>query len=441
MLWTIFEVSVNLFQSLLILYFIKSRIHIVKSHPWADALCVSCCTLYLSIQLFIDLQIDDSVIMIIPLLYAIFVSEDRWYICVFWVVMLLVIFTSTVGMTSQIIMSLFEARMNELMQPNFLRLCFVIATNLVLFGVIYAASKLKRDHLYLSWTAFLSFLMIAISILIAEETLYHLQQLSIGSSATYNVGYASLLACSVFSILLFHFMTESSEREYEYKSEMLMSAATAQHQQEFSRMYNDFVSRQHDFKHQLETLEGLIRENNNQVASDYLTSYKSQLSDARPFMTGSEAVDALLTAKLFTMKEHDIVFKFTPYPLNELPLSTPDFCSIVGNLLDNSIEGCLRVADRTDPQTISLTFARTYDTFHVFCENPCDSKTLHHRKDTWRTSKRDNAGIHGLGIPSIKRIVNKADGYCAFFEQDGVFYAEMTIPYPIQYQNSSFVNR
>lgn len=148
-------------------------------------------------------------------------------------------------------------------------------------------------------------------------------------------------------------------------------------------------------------------------------------------MTGSTAVDALLMAKSLTMKRNQLLFLYTPYPLNELPVREPDFCTIVGNLLDNAIEGCLRIPEPDGPLTIHLTFSRSWDMFYIYCTNPCNTATIQMKSGRWISSKEreGQAGIHAIGIRSIEHIVKAAEGRCAFTIKDDIFSAKVVIPY------------
>ena len=146
--------------------------------------------------------------------------------------------------------------------------------------------------------------------------------------------------------------------------EVSINSAALRHQEEFKVMYQDFITRQHDYKHTLQTLEMLIKQNNIREASNFLIEH-TEKEEVRPFITGSLSVDALLTAKQLTMTKYGITLHFTTCPLNVLPLPTPDFCTLLGNVLDNSIEGIQRITDPTIPRVISLTLSRTYQMFHI----------------------------------------------------------------------------
>lgn len=436
MIWAAIEITVNIFQSFLVLFFTKRHLHIKKQSWLADCSCIACCTLFYSLYLIVDVPLNDNWIFIIPFIYSLRVSSDQWPLSLFWMIVLALLFSTTIGAAFPIFAGVFDVHPSLLMMPGGLRLAFLLFANSILFCVIYLASKLQCDSIYMSWPSMLTILLISVAILIVEECLYGLQSCSDTPSFLYCVAYAGLLSCTVLSILLFRFLSESSSREHEYKSEISTYTLTQKHHSEFTTVYSDFVSREHDFKHHLETIERLIKQSNCEAASSYLASYQSTLPDPRLFITGCIEVDALLTAKYYTMKAHQISFHFTPHPLHSLPISSADFCSIVGNLLDNAIEGLLRIPSPSSSLTISLTFARTYDVFHIMCENACNPNTIQKRRNQWISSKIAECipGSHGIGISSIERIVNKAEGYCRFYVQDNIFSAELIIPYPAHNQ-------
>lgn len=430
MLWNLFEISINAYESFLMIYFLKSRLHIKEDSHLADILCLLSCTVFYSLYLFFSVPINDLVVFIFPLIYVYVMATDHFGLSLFWISILSILFVSTICVSTHIFSTIFSHQLPLLSTPGLYRAIYIITSNLILSIVIFSASKIRKDIFGLSWSVMFVFLFMSLSILISEECLYQLQIRTHFNSYIFSIGYLGLLICSILSILLFHFMAESTNQENQYKTELNAIRLSQKYQEEFTSIYNDFMIKEHDFKHQLETLKALISENNNTEAQNYLNSYTSQLQNIRPFMTGCLAVDALLTSKALTMKSKNIDFKFTPYPLNSLPLSAPDFCSVVGNLLDNAIEGTQRVRSSDSP-FISLAFARTYDVFHIVCKNTCNPKTIRFVNHSWLSSKTNDSHseIHGVGIHSIERIINNAQGYSSFSVDGCTFVAELTIPF------------
>ena len=430
MIWISFEILINVFESWLILYFIKNNLHIRPKSILGDLLCIGSCTAFYSSFLIWKLPKVDGLIFIFPFLYSLYYSRKDWQNAIFWIIHLAILFNSTAGMTTHLFTLIFTPSI--LVAYGLPRLLFIIFSNTILALVILSASKLNQDNQRLSWPSLLSFLAVSIYILIAEECLYSLQQSGVGKSSTYAFAYTALLFCSWLCILLFRFLTESSTREQQYKMEVSINSAALRHQEEFKVMYQDFITRQHDYKHTLQTLEMLIKQNNIREASNFLIEH-TEKEEVRPFITGSLSVDALLTAKQLTMTKYGITLHFTTCPLNVLPLPTPDFCTLLGNVLDNSIEGIQRITDPTIPRVISLTLSRTYQMFHIICKNYCNPETLHYTNGLWISSKNDNALFrsHGYGISNIQNIVDSYEGHSRFTCTDNnIFCVEVTLSLP-----------
>lgn len=441
MIWTLFEILINIFEGYLILYYTKSKITICRRSFCLDTACVLCCAGFFSLFLFFDMPSVDMLVFIIPLSYSLLISKDRWFLPLFWIINLAVLFNSTIGMCSHLFSSVFSSNLERLLVPGALRFAYVIITNAILFLVIFSASQIKHSYFKLSLPLLISFFLISVCILVTEECLYLLQQSSQYCDKTlyFNISYVCLLWCSLLSILLFHFQTESLAREHRYKTEASMAAMTQQHIREFKQMYDDFNTYRHDFKHHLETLESLIACNNTLEAREYLANYHLELATSdKYFLTGNIYVDALLTAKYLTMRTHGIRFHFKSYPLGSIPIPHTEFCSILGNLLDNAIEGILRINAPAVPQTVTLSFARSHQNFHIICENPCNPQTIKRNKEGWFSSKsKQIESVHnGFGIRSIQRLIDKAEGHCSFSLENNTFRVEITIPYPLQYCES-----
>ena len=430
-MFTLFEILINLFEAWLILTFIKSKIYIPKENHMVYLIFIAVCTSFYSLSL-LNIEINEIIIIIFPVLYALIMSSDKWYVSVFWSIILMILFSSTASLYTHAFSLLFSVEISALMEPHFLRIIFLITSNAVLYCIIHSASKLCNNTMTLSWPALLTFLAVSIGILIAEECFYRLQQTVGGEASVYILGNTCLLVCSMLTIHLFHFLSESSARESQYKFEIGLYISTLNHQEEFKRIYEGLIQLRHDFRHHLDALNILITQNATQEAQAYLSSYRAEFDKSDLFTTGCTMADALLTAKRMTMKAHGIRFDFTSCPLNVLPLEPPKFCAVVGNLLDNAIEGTLRVKHPDASPVISLTLSRVHNVFRIVCENPCNPQSVKQEKGIWRSSKRRSSysDFHGIGISSIRRIIGEANGNCFFTTHGPLFHADLTIPFP-----------
>lgn len=432
-MWTAFELLINLFQALLLLLFMKGRLHISHRHRVQDALCILAAAAYLSAYLFYPIPIADTYVFLIPLIYALMAADDPWYVSAFWAAVLAVLFLSITSLSIHIFMTIPGIPYEELMVTGGGRLLFVLSTNALLALMVYAMSKLKKDYSTPYWPVLSLFLAAIVSLFVVEESLYALQmQLSEAEdTAQFFLAYTGLLLCVMLVILLFQIMSKSLERENRHRAEIKALLQAKQYQRELERMYNSLRIERHDFKQHRQAMERLLRRGGPEEAEIYLSSYRQILNPDEAFLTGSAVVDALLYAKSLTMKRHGLGFDYSPYSLDRLPIGEPDFCVLLGNLLDNAIEGALRLAPADSPLQISLSFSRSWDMFYIYCSNPCNEQTIHRNKGVWRSSKEAEGvpGLHAIGIRSMEHIVDRAEGRCSFVVDSGMFKAAIALPY------------
>ena len=433
-MWTAFEIAVNLFQAILLLAFMQSRLHITRKHKIHDVALVTSCTIYLSSYLFFHMPLPDTLAFTFPFIYALAVADDPWYVSAFWSAVLALLFVSIITLFYHVFLSIPKLTYDELMMTGWGRLAFVLFTNILLTVMVYAMSKLKKNYTAPHWPVLALLLASITALWIVANSLYTIQIRLEAAEDTgpFFLSYIGLLLCIMFFILLFQIMGKSFEREQQYQAEGRALDQAKQYQQELERMYKDLRVKKHDFKHHYQAMEAMVLQGKAEEANNYLTAYQQIIDKDDFFLTGSTAVDSLLYAKSLTMKQQGIVFRYSPYSLDRLPISETDFCAVIGNLLDNAIEGTLRVSNTASPMSIILTFSRSWDMFYIYCVNPCNEQTIHQEKGIWRSSKNSpgNSKTQAIGIRNMERIVQAYQGRSAFTADNGVFSAKIVLPYP-----------
>ena len=323
------------------------------------------------------------------------------------------------------------------MVPGRLRALYMLSSNLIMFLTVYTASKIRFARTTLTWPVMLA-LLVFVGVTMAVEELVFYLQIGLSEAADnrfFFYLYLLIHLLTLAALALFHLLSQSAEREAAYLSEINTLTMTRKHQQELEQLHTKLHIQLHDFRHHMQTLEGLVNAAENQEAQIYLQAYREGTAENDLFLTGNSAADAILTAKQLTMKSLGIRFEYTGYPLNELPMPQPDFCAMIGNVLDNAIESIARMNDETSPKTIRFTLSRSWDMFYVYCQNPCDPHTLKRRKGQWITSKSSKTSQHGLGLHNVQRIAERVGGRCVFEYQENKFLTKIVIP------KSSDINR
>lgn len=432
MRWTVFEIAINFVQGFLVCFYTKKCFLHCRNHFIADGALIFSFTAYLTIYLFHpSFFLSQQFVFIFPLIYALVFSSEPKFSVLYWLIVLSLIF-NLISVLTYPVFDLIPAVFHFAFPSHrFERILCILSTNVLLFLVLKLIIRLKKKCSFPKPSAYAIFIFTLSVVYIVEEALYSLyNQYGSQSALPFFVAYIGLLFCVILLIFLFHTVSNDIERENRYQAEISLLTLSKQHQRELSQMYEDLTTRQHDYKQHLQMLRELVSNDKNSTAQKYLNSVISGNPDDEMIVTGSPEMDALLTAKRRIMRERGIEFVYVPYPLASLPIHVSDFCSIVGNLLDNAIEGVARIQPAPASPSIRLAFSRSWDMFYIYCENPCNPSTIIKEKDHFVSSKQKNEpGIHGIGLHSINAIADRDEGRVEFYIENNIFYAKVVLPY------------
>lgn len=102
-----------------------------------------------------------------------------------------------------------------------------------------------------------------------------------------------------------------------------------------------------------------------------------------------------------------------------------DLCIILGNALDNAIEGCMR-SIKAEERYIDLIVHLDRKNLIILVRNSFDGKILKTKNGHLITTKNDNNN-HGLGIDSIKRTTNKYHGTVIIDTENNCFKLKIVL--------------
>lgn len=428
-IWFLFEIGINLYQAALITYFVRQRFHLVRPQFAYGVLCTLAIWAYLTLYLFVDMPILDTCIIVIPLVYALLVSDDKWYVILFWNAVLSLTLSGVVNLMFSLYIQFTDASVAQLMSETPLRVPLVVSCNIALLCIIFLETRISRKNRgALSLASMVVFLTTLILELAVIELLYTIRMQTHIDDMAFTAASLCMLACSALSLLLYELMSASAAKQKRTEAELEAAKLSQSHYEEMKDMYAYMIAHEHDMKHQMQLIRKLYDDGHMQEGQKLLKEQPALPEVNYEFMTGCVAMDALLTVKKLAMDRNQIVFDFQPYPLHELPITESKFCSIISNLLDNAIEGISRIDDQKSQHTISLKLARSWDIFFISCENDMNPASIHRHGRNFLSSKQ-NAAHHGFGTRNICSIVDEAKGYCKFVQDQSIFRVEITLPY------------
>lgn len=159
----------------------------------------------------------------------------------------------------------------------------------------------------------------------------------------------------------------------------------------------------HNLKNELFAIEDELK-NNYQSGLNRIEILSSVVEDNQAInFTGIKSIDSLINSKKTIMKINNIIFSCNSFFSSINNIETNDLTIIIGNLLDNAIESCLKL-DKS--RYIYLYFRQNGEYLNIILKNSYDIN-----QSDLNTNKK-NKYIHGFGLSSIYDLCYKYDGIC-----------------------------
>ena len=179
----------------------------------------------------------------------------------------------------------------------------------------------------------------------------------------------------------------------------------------------------HDIKNQLLTILQYADEGRCEDIKDYVNVLtNNHLPNILNYInTNNTAFDAAINSKIALCNQKNIFMEVIIKQDTEINIPPTEIAVLFGNLLDNAIEA----AKDTVEKRITLEIQRNESYLVILVSNSIKSSVLKENK-TLETSKADKE-LHGIGIKSIKNIVDKHNGMIQFFEEENEFYCHIMI--------------
>lgn len=180
--------------------------------------------------------------------------------------------------------------------------------------------------------------------------------------------------------------------------------------QALQMIYNQNSQKMHDVKHVMLYLKNCLDQGKTEEAKKQIFQYANELKGMeRKVWTGFSFLDFILNYKKAEMDEKGISFKLE-VELYNIPLKEAELGIVLGNLLDNAIEAASQC--ELQKRNIYLKIGNMNQMF-LLCIKNSSTKIPCLKKGHFVTTKEDSYA-HGLGVKSVKRIVEDKNGSTCF---------------------------
>ena len=176
----------------------------------------------------------------------------------------------------------------------------------------------------------------------------------------------------------------------------------------------------HDLRNHLTVVRGLLERDDTQGALGYLDEMAASpaLRGGKRFCE-NETASVVLAAKAEAMERAGITADFTVSLPRELPVADTDLAALLGNALDNAMEG----VERAEEKRVTLRCRVDKGLFMLRVENPVGAAVA----PDLATSKADKSA-HGFGIPGMREIAERYGGTLDAGARGGEFELVVCLP-------------
>lgn len=256
--------------------------------------------------------------------------------------------------------------------------------------------------------------------------MYKISEISSGIGNSYIS--ASILLILLLNIVFYSVYTKVLKLA-KTEADLLLQERQNQH---YSSQYDELkmnLEEVHKFKHNtkhilVNAITELSVENNIEINSlvhgkldkmiddFYLETYKCY--------TGNSSLDMILNYQVAKAEKHNIELSMQISSDIKINIEGKVLAIILGNALDNAIEAC----QKYDKKEIEIVLLNQNGNFYLSISNEYEGK-LQYQDDLPLTSK-ENPKLHGVGLGSIKQLVESNHAFMVITTENNKFILQIT---------------
>lgn len=183
----------------------------------------------------------------------------------------------------------------------------------------------------------------------------------------------------------------------------------------------------HDFKHAIRTLKTLSDNSDLESIQKYIDEYISTIPEnTMVTYCHNNPLNALLNYYAQSAHANGISISICIDIPDRISINSVDLCMILGNILENSIKGCLKIPEEKRRIKLSMQ-TRLNRELYIAASNTFDGAIIPQIKrdlSDYTSIRKD-----GIGMYSIKSTVRKYDGSVKFYPYDEEFCCDIVMPF------------
>lgn len=232
------------------------------------------------------------------------------------------------------------------------------------------------------------------------------------------------LASSIQAADVYRDFAVSSARLAQARAQITMQT---EYYDVLSAQMNEVRSVRHDIRHFIGALKRLSDEGRYEELNRFLNEYAEQaVPSPLPVFCENVVANSILGYYFLRLKEHGIPLHCACQIPKQLSVSDSDLCVVLGNALENAMEACGKL-ENPEARFVSAE-ARTVNGQLLIKIANAYSGSLNQRDGSYLTTK--NGPYHGMGLQSIKKVVEAHKGFVKTEHSGAVFTLMAAFPEP-----------
>lgn len=431
-LWNIFELTVNIFEATNAMYFVciflngsicrkeEYRYWIIGSLIYATTTTIlNNISDYEGVLLFIYV----ATVFLYSLLFFNGTILQKLFISVFQLACIVLVSNFIVNLVTSAVKAPLTQVYSESGWIRLLTVILVQITDFYLFQILIRIFRNKDVHLRKTeWILLLSTFLLSTIIIVLIQLAQLKNNLTTSTRilllfADVCIVIINIIAIKIITLLNQQYHTKMENKLLHTKLQYQAQYTTAVQQQEES-----VKKQRHDIKNTMTVLNKLAEQEDINGIRKYIQQYIEHYHNEISFVhTNHTIVDAIINTKLSYANEMGI--NTVCLIDSNLPeISDTDYCSLLGNMLDNAIEAS---QNNIESPEIILEMVSTNTQLRIRVKNKIQESILNN--NPYLRTTKSVSSHHGYGISILKEISSRYGGSTDFFEEDSYFIAQIVL--------------
>lgn len=237
--------------------------------------------------------------------------------------------------------------------------------------------------------------------------------------------FGCIVACSASTVHIRQNIERQTELEERSKRDRLLLDVQKQQYDTLVKYLEESRAARHDFKHHIVALRSMCEQKEYDKLSAYLNETKLTASqEIGVSVSPNRTVNAIIDYYIEKMKDADITLKMDMHIGERYGVSDSDLCVLLGNILENAIEGCLTV--EKEKRFVRICSSEHAGRLYLTFDNSFDGNYKTNGSNLALSRKRGYSRS-GVGMQSIRAVVEKYGGMMNVETRDNVFCLSVTL--------------